>query len=66
MTSGKTAFRSLQILKFSGGVPPTRPHYMARAFGTRHNTPRYKKPSYGPVWCACGVVWLNSIGVVLF
>ena len=26
-----------------------RPPYKARAFATRDNAPRYKKPSYGPV-----------------
>ena len=43
----KIAFRSLQIENFLGEDTP-RPPYKVRAFGTRDNLPRYKKPSHSP------------------
>ena len=46
MTSAENSISEPANLKIFQGEDTPRPPYKARAFGSRDNAPRYKKPSY--------------------
>ena len=48
MTSAENSISERPNFKIFLRADTPRPPYKARAFGSRDNTPRYKKPSYSP------------------
>ena len=48
MTSAENSISEPPNLKIFWGEDTPRPPYKARAFDSRDNAPRYKKPSYSP------------------